>query len=67
MYANNASTAQLLSVIIENGEGGLIVVDGGWTENADYLLNQIKEKGGHVMAWLVTHPHSDHAERLPRF
>ena len=64
MYANNASTAQLLSVIIENGEGGLIVVDGGWTENADYLLNQIKEKGGHVMAWLVTHPHSDHAGAL---
>ena len=64
MYANNASTAQLLSVIIENGEGGLIVVDGGWTENADYLLSQIKEKGGHVMAWLVTHPHSDHAGAL---
>ena len=51
-------------MIIENGEGGLIVVDGGWTEHADYLLNQIKEKGGHVMAWLVTHPHSDHAGAL---
>ena len=41
-----------LSVIVETGEGGLIVVDGGWTNNTDYLLNQIKQKGGHVQAWL---------------
>lgn len=64
MLANHDTAAQLLSVIIENGEGGLIVVDGGWTDNADYLLNQIKQKGGHVMAWLITHPDSDHAGAL---
>lgn len=40
------------------------MVDGGWTDNADYLLNQIKQKGGHVMAWLITHPDSDHAGAL---
>lgn len=51
MLANHDTAAQLLSVIIETGEGGLIVVDGGWTNNADYLLNQIKQKGGHVQAW----------------
>ena len=34
MFANHDTNAQLLSVIIENGEGGLIVVDGGWTNNA---------------------------------
>lgn len=64
MLANHDTAAQLLSVIIENGEGGLIVVDGGWTNNADYLLNQIKQKGGHVQAWLITHPDSDHAGAL---
>ena len=64
MYANHDASSQLLSVIIENGEGGLIVVDGGWTNNADFLLNQIKQKGGHVMAWLITHPDSDHAGAL---
>lgn len=64
MYANHDSDAQLLSVIIENGEGGLIVVDGGWTYNADFLVNQIKQKGGHVQAWLITHPDSDHAGAL---
>lgn len=64
MYANHDTTAQLLSVIIENGEGGLIVVDGGWTDNAESLLTQIKAKGGHVSAWLITHPDSDHAGAL---
>lgn len=64
MYANHDTSSQLLSVIIENGEGGLIVVDGGWTNNADFLLNQIKQKGGHVQAWLITHPDSDHAGAL---
>lgn len=61
MYANHDTKAQLLSVIIETGEGGLIVVDGGWTDNGEFLLNQIKQKGGHVQAWLITHPDSDHA------
>ncbi|MBS6954639.1 MAG: MBL fold metallo-hydrolase [Enterocloster asparagiformis] len=64
MLANHDTTSQNLSVIIETGAGGLIVVDGGWTNNADYLLNQIKQKGGHVQAWLITHPHSDHAGAL---
>lgn len=64
MYANHNTSAQLLSVIIETGEGGLIVVDGGWTDNADFLLEQIKQKGGHVQAWLITHPDSDHAGAL---
>ena len=40
------------------------MVDGGWTNNKDYVLNQIKAKGGHVQAWLLTHPDSDHAGAL---
>ena len=50
MYANHDTNAQSLSVIIETGQGGLIVVDGGWRANAEFLLNQIKQKGGHVQA-----------------
>lgn len=64
MLANHDTEAQQLSVIIETGEGGLIVVDGGWTTSADYLLEQIKQKGGHVQAWLLTHPDSDHIGAL---
>lgn len=64
LLANHDTAAQQLAVIIETGEGGLIVVDGGWTDNTDYVLNQIKAKGGHVQAWLITHPDSDHAGAL---
>lgn len=64
LLANHDTEAQQLAVIIETGEGGLIVVDGGWTDNTDYVLNQIKAKGGHVQAWLITHPDSDHAGAL---
>ena len=60
LLANHDTAAQQLAAIIETGEGGLIVVDGGWTDNTDYVLNQIKAKGGHVQAWLITHPDSDH-------
>ena len=62
--ANHDTAAQMLSVIIETGQGGMIVVDGGWRENSEYLLNQLKAKGGHVQAWLLTHPDSDHVGAL---
>ena len=64
MLANHDTKAQQLAVIIENGEGQLIVVDGGWKENSAYVLDQIKQRGGHVAAWLLTHPDSDHVGAL---
>ncbi len=45
---------------IRHPEKGLIVVDGGWTEDADYVRGVIKDLGGVVDAWILTHPHQDH-------
>lgn len=45
---------------IYNKEKGLIVVDGGWTEDAANVREVIDELGGHVDAWILTHPHQDH-------
>lgn len=39
---------------------GLIVIDGGNVGNEDYVRSVIQEKGGHVAAWFLTHPHPDH-------
>ena len=39
---------------------GLIVVDGGWSENADYVRQVIHSYGNEVDAWILTHPHPDH-------
>lgn len=56
--------AQMLSTVIRSDEGRLVVVDGGWQADGDYLMETIRANGGVVDAWLITHPHSDHAGAL---
>ncbi|MDO4325982.1 MAG: MBL fold metallo-hydrolase [bacterium] len=58
------SYGQILSAVLRTGHGELIVVDGGRAEDADYLASILREQGGKVSAWLITHPHDDHAEAL---
>lgn len=58
------SYGQILSAVLGTGHGELVVVDGGRAEDADYLASILKEQGGKVSAWLITHPHNDHAEAL---
>ncbi len=55
---------QILSCMIVTNDGSIIMVDGGFGEDAEYLTNQIVARGGHVAAWLITHPHADHAGAL---
>ena len=57
---------QCLSCLIRVPEGDLIVVDGGLGEDAPKLKEAILERGGVVSAWLLTHPHGDHAGALYR-
>jgi len=45
---------------IHNPTKGLIVIDGGWQEDAPYVREIINSFGGHVDAWILTHPHVDH-------
>lgn len=45
---------------IYNPRQGLIVVDGGWREDADYVRGVIASLGNEVNAWILTHPHQDH-------
>lgn len=39
---------------------GLIIIDGGWTANAEYVKRVVRKHGNHVAAWILTHPHPDH-------
>ena len=41
-------------------EGSLIVIDGGFGGEADYLYPYLKELGGKVDGWFFTHLHTDH-------
>ncbi len=57
-YAD-ASGRQAMFYTLE-AEGKLYLVDGGWAENADAVRAVIREKGGRVDGWILTHPHPDH-------
>jgi len=45
---------------IDNAEGNLIIIDGGWKDHAEYVKEIIKEHGNKVDLWILTHPHADH-------
>ncbi|MCI9336894.1 MAG: MBL fold metallo-hydrolase [Lachnospiraceae bacterium] len=51
---------QAMFYTIESNRGELIVIDGGNAGNAEYVREVIRKKGGHVDAWILTHPHPDH-------
>lgn len=56
--------AQMMSFLLETKAGSLIVVDGGWWDDAEHLKEAIKQRGGHVSAWFLTHAHTDHVGAL---
>ncbi len=51
---------QQIFYTLQDHDGHLVVVDGGWVDHADEVKNVIWKLGDHVNAWLLTHPHEDH-------
>lgn len=47
---------------IYNSKKGLIVIDGGWNEDEEYVRKVIASLGNRVDAWILTHPHNDHID-----
>ena len=62
--ANKGSAAQQLSAVFKSSDGKVIVVDGGQKADTEHLISVIKEFGGRVDAWLITHPQTDHVGAL---
>lgn len=56
----NNSARQMMGYTIKTDNDKIIVIDGGLKEDAPNLLNKIKQEGGEVEAWFLTHPHIDH-------
>ena len=52
--------SQMESIIIKNVFNELIIFDGGRKEDAEFLINIIKENGNKVKYWFLTHVHDDH-------
>jgi beta-lactamase superfamily II metal-dependent hydrolase len=49
-----------MSYVAQSPSGKLVVIDGGWTEDAPYLHKFLRNLGGHVDTWFITHQHDDH-------
>ena len=55
------SGAQGTFYTLENAEGRFIIIDGGWAANEQRVRDAIKMHNNHVDAWIISHPHQDHA------
>lgn len=51
---------QGMSYVIELPSGELVVIDGGFKGDGEYLHEFIMSHGGVVHSWFITHPHVDH-------
>lgn len=59
---SNKSSIQMMSYLIETPDNRLVMIDGGncCKEDAEFLYNFLKSKGGHIDAWFINHAHNDH-------
>lgn len=53
-----------MSYICRTSEGRVIVVDGGYGQDASYLREFLGLLGNKVDTWFISHPHEDHAGAL---
>lgn len=63
---NTVSGLQAQSFILTTVFGGVIIIDGGTRADSEHMLCRLREITGlsrpHVDAWILTHPHFDHAD-----
>lgn len=63
---NTVSGLQAQSFILTTVLGGVIIIDGGTRADSEHMLCRLGEVTGlsrpHVDAWILTHPHFDHAD-----
>ncbi len=60
-YSDLTGNNAMCYSLIDRSTGDLILIDGGWVENAEQVRGIIDSNGGKVKAWILTHYHGDHA------
>lgn len=55
------ATGQQATFYTISNDDVLILIDGGWAGNADAVRKVIASHGNVVDAWIISHPHQDHA------
>lgn len=61
---NSVTNIQMNSYIITTEDGCVLVIDGGFREDAGNMLDYLRKITGaavpHVDAWILSHAHKDH-------
>ena len=64
----NKNNRQMMSFVITTEDEKIIVIDGGYDEDAEPLLANLQKITGadvpHVDAWFLTHAHDDHISAI---
>ncbi len=55
---------QMNSYVLKTPNDKIIVIDGGYKQDAPYLKGFLAALGNKVNLWIVTHPHPDHINAL---
>lgn len=63
-FLRDVENRQQLSLVVKSKNGKVLVFDGGWGEDAPKLTSLIKELGGTVNYWFITHGDPDHVGAL---
>lgn len=58
-YSAGGTVGMFYSMVNQN-DGIVILIDGGWAANADQVKQVIDKFGGYVDYWILTHYHEDH-------
>lgn len=57
----NPDGPQMTCYGIVNEKGEFILIDGGYDTDVPWVREIIRAYGDHVTAWIISHPHPDHA------
>lgn len=57
----STESAQIMFYTIEDNKGHFVIIDGGLWQDAEIVWGEILKHNRHIDAWIVTHPHPDHA------
>lgn len=61
-YPDDSGQQGVFYTLYNQKTGKLILVDGGWKENADKVRRVINAYGGTVNVWFITHYDNDHVD-----
>ena len=57
---DSQTSLQMNSYVLKTPNNKIIVIDGGYKEDASYLKGFLAALGDTVDLWFITHPHADH-------